>query len=118
MYSVHIRKKILSIKEKEKLSFVSIGKRFGMSPNTIYRWTKRIEPKIKREKRSIKIDMEALKDDVRENPTLYQYERAAKFGVSQRSIGYALKRLGVSYKKNTKASESRRRKAYVIPKEN
>ena len=56
MYSMHIRKKILSIKEKETLSFVKIGKRFGISLNTIFQWTKRLKPKIKREKRAIKID--------------------------------------------------------------
>ena len=36
MYSIHIRKKILLIKDEEKLSFVKVAKRFGMSPNTIY----------------------------------------------------------------------------------
>ena len=41
-------------------------------------------------------------------PDAYQYERAVRLGVSQRAIGNALKRLGISYKKNTQASESGR----------
>ena len=43
--------------------------------------------------------MALLKKDVEENPDSYQYERANKFSVSQRCIGYALRRLGVAYKK-------------------
>jgi transposase len=114
MYSVHIGRKILGIKKKERLSFVEAGKRFGMSANTIFKWTKRINPNKKWEKGAIKIDMEALKQDVKENPDSYQYERAKKFGVSQNCICKGLKRLGVSYKKNVDASESRRAKAYYL----
>ena len=114
MYSMHIRKKILLIKKKEKLSYVKIGKRFGMSPNTIYRWTKRLEAKVKREKGATKIDMNRLKEDVMKNPDLYQYERAEKYKVSQNCIHKALKRIGVTYKKNTTTSKSRRKKAYYI----
>ena len=114
MYSVHTRRKILGIKKKEGLTFVEAGERFGMSPNTIFKWTKRIERKRRWEKGAIKIDMEALKEDVKENPDLYQYERAKKFKVSQNFICKGLKRLGVSYKKNIETSESRRRKAYYL----
>ena len=118
MYSLHTRRKILSIKKMEGLTFVETGKRFGMSPNTIFKWTKRIEPKKSWEKGSIKIDMAALAKDVKENPDLYQYERAKKFNVSQNCICKGLKRLGVSYKKNVKTPKSRRKKAYYLPKEN
>ena len=43
--------------------------------------------------------MEKLRQEVEENLEAYQYERAQRFGVSQRAIGYALKRLGLSRKK-------------------
>jgi len=39
--------------------------------------------------------MQALARDVVEYPDSYQYERAERFGVSQRGIALALKRLGV-----------------------
>ena len=42
--------------------------------------------------------MENLKIDVGLYPDAYQYERAERFGVSQRGIALALKRLGISYK--------------------
>lgn len=45
--------------------------------------------------------MEALGKDVKDNPDNFQYERAKKFGVSQSAIYYALKRLKISYKKNS-----------------
>ena len=41
------------------------------------------------------MDMEAIKRDVEQDPEAYQYERAERPGVSQRGIGYALKRLGI-----------------------
>ncbi len=66
----------------------------------------RVEPKKTRNKPATKIDMKALEEDVKTYPDAYQYERAARLGVSQRAIGNALKRLGISYKKNAQASES------------
>ena len=63
--------------------------------------------------------MKALEEDVKTHPDAYQYERSARLGVSERAIGYALKRLGVSYKKNTVASESgRKRTACLSRKDN
>jgi hypothetical protein len=56
--------------------------------------------------------MEALAGDVENTSDAYQYERAARLGVSQRVIGDALTRLNVSYKKtlsHPKADEDARR---------
>ena len=79
---------------------------------------KRIEPKGTRTRGSKKVDVEMLRRDVKENPELYQYERAKKFKVSQSTMWQELKRIGVTYKKNVEPSESGRNKTYVIPKEN
>ena len=116
MYSLHTRRKILSIKKMEGLTFVETGKRFGMSPNTMFKWTKRIEPKKSWGKGSIKIDMAALAKDVKENPDLYQYERAKKFNVSQNCICKGLKRLGVSYKKTLKHPKADARRRTIFQK--
>ena len=101
----------MQVKKEEKLSIRVVGRRYGISPNTVYRWSKKLESKKERKARLTKIDMERLKVDIKENPDLYQYERGEKFKVRQSTICYALKRLGVSYKKNVKTSESRREKA-------
>lgn len=104
-YSLDFRRGIFAIKEKQGLSFSETSKRFDVPIRTLFRWKKRIEPKIKRNKPATKINMEALRKDVKEHPDLYQYERAKKFGVTQVAIWFALKRLGISYKKNSVSSK-------------
>jgi transposase len=112
-YSLDFRQKILSIKEQEGLTQAEAAVRFGVGVASIMRWGKCLEPQRTRSKPATKLDMEALKQDVDNYPDGYQYERAARLGVSQRAIGNALKRLNVSYKKNTVASEGgRTRTAY------
>ena len=118
MYSLCTRKKILEIRKKERVSIRKIAKRFAISPHTVFKWSKNIEPKYKRNRGAIKIDMELLKEDVISNPDLYQYERAKCLKVAQSTVHYALRRLAVSYKKNSKTSKSRRREAYIISNEN
>ena len=46
--------------------------------------------------------MDALKADIQDWSDDYQWERAKRLSVSQSCIHYALKRLGVSYKKTLK----------------
>ena len=103
-YSLDFRKQVFKVKQKEKLTFEQTSDRFSIPIRTLFRWQNRIEPKTKRDKPSTKIDMEALAKDVKDNPDLYQYERAKAFGVSQSAIFYALKRLKISYKKNAISS--------------
>lgn len=116
-YSVDFRYQVLAVREKENLSFANAAKRFGIGLNTVVRWSKKIAPTLKRNKPATKIDMEGLKKDVEDYPDAYQYERAQRLKVSKAAIWYALKRLGVSYKKNAKAPQSGRPKAcYILPK--
>ncbi len=99
-YSVDFRKKVLSIKKKEELTLSEVSKRFGVGQASVVRWSKDIEPQRTRHKPTTKMDWEALAQDVNEHPDSYQYERAARFGVSQQGIAYALKKLTLSRKKN------------------
>ena len=64
MYSLHMRKNIIDIKSNEKLSVREAARRFGISPNTVYKWGKKIEPKGWRKQRVSKIDMKKLEEDV------------------------------------------------------
>lgn len=98
-YSIDFRKKVLAIKAQENLSFVEVANRFGVGKSTVVRWSKRIEPQRTRNKPATKIDMVALAREIERRPDAYQYELAELFGVSQRGIGNALKRLGISRKK-------------------
>ncbi|UZO79420.1 transposase [Aquimarina sp. ERC-38] len=99
-YSLDFRQRVFKVKEEEGLSFQELSDRFRVTTRTLFRWQKCIEPKVKRNKPATKIDMGALAKDVADHPDHYQYERAKKFGVTQSSIYYALKRLNISNKKN------------------
>lgn len=99
-YSLDFRKKVLAIRAKEGLSFVEAAKRFGVSVNSIFLWSKRLEPKRTKNRPAIKIDYEALRRDIEEHPDSYNYERASRFNVSTSGIVWAMKKLGITYKKN------------------
>ncbi len=115
-YSVQFRKKVLKLK-LEGESFVKLSKRFKISTTTISLWKKEINPKLRRNKQPIKIDNEALKKDINDYPDSYSYERARRLGVSASGIKHAKKRIGVTYKKNSKSSEGAAgKKIYVLPK--
>ena len=103
-YSIDLREKVLSVKEQECLSFQVVADRFQIGVATVFRWSKRIEPKRTREKPPLKISNEALLADIDECPDAYIYERAKRLGVSRSGIQHALKRLKITYKKNISTS--------------
>lgn len=82
-YSIDFRKKVLEIKEKERLTQEETAKRFQIGKTTLIRWHKKIEPQKRRNKPVTKINMDALKKDIEGYPDAYQYERAARLNVSQ-----------------------------------
>jgi transposase len=105
-YPLKFREHVMKTKKEEGLSYVQVAKQFRIGLTTVMRWTKRITPKSKRNKPALKIPLEALREDVERHADAYQWERAARFGVSIMAICYALRKLGVTYKKN--ASSIRR----------
>jgi len=118
MYTLDYRQRVLAIKVSKKLTFEETSEQFEVGIATLFRWAKRITPMTTRNKPATKINMKRLKKDVEKNPDAYQWERAKRFKVTSRTIGYALKRLGITYKKNSVASQSGRKGAYEIPKKN
>ena len=110
-YSRDFRSKVLAIRAQEKLSMAKVAKRFGIAVSSVMRWSTNIESIKKRHKPATKIDMEALKRDVEQYPDAYQFERAERLHVSEGCVFHALKRLNVTYKKNTSASQGKPRKA-------
>ena len=106
-YSLDYRKRVMEIKAREDLTFESTSKRFGVGIATLFRWKNRLEPCETRNKPATKINMQKLAQDVEDHPDSYYYERDKRFEVCQSAIGYALRRLGVSCKKNHKSPQSR-----------
>ena len=117
-YSVDFRRKVLEVKKKEGLSFEETSKRFCVGKNTIFLWSKKIDPIQKRNSKARKIDMESLKKDIDQYPDAYHHERAQRLSVSKNGIWWAMKRLNVTYKKNSLSSESRRRKTFFVSSTN
>ncbi|MEZ5813252.1 MAG: IS630 transposase-related protein [Alphaproteobacteria bacterium] len=114
-YSSDFRRKVLSVREKEGLTIAQVATRFCVGVASVTRWIKTPDPKLTRHKPATKIDMDALAHDVLDYPDAYQYERARRLGVSEKGIGHALRRMGVSYKKKSEASEGRRRRTALLP---
>ncbi len=117
-YGIEFRRHVLSVREKEGLSFAETASRFSVGIASVARWAKSPEPKATREGRPRKIDLEDLAQDVRDHPDAYQYERAARFGVTPKAIWQALKKLGVTYKKIPDAPEGGRRRTAILPEGN
>ncbi len=106
-YTLDFRKQVFKVKEKNNYTFQETSSHFGITTRTLFRWSNRLEPKLKRDKPATKVDMKLLEKDVKKNPDSYQYERAELLGVTQSTIYYALKRLGISVKKNTNSSKGK-----------
>ena len=117
-YSLDFRRKVLSVRKAEKLTIAQVAARFSVGIASVTRWIKEIKPKATRNKPATKIDMDALAQDVIDFPDDYQYERAKRLGVSEKGIGHALRRMGVSYKKNSSPPKSERRRTTILPKKN
>ena len=108
-YSLDFRQKVMDYKTKKGLTFEQTSHHLDIGIRTLFRWSISLSPCNKRQKPATSIDKDALKHDVRNSPDAYQWERALRFGVHQSTMYYALKRLGISYKKNTTTSKSQRR---------
>ena len=104
-YSLDFRKRVMRIKGEKDLTFVAASERFGVGIRTLFNWSNRMEPKTTRDKPATKIDMGKLRGDIREYPDAFQHERAKRFDVSASAIFYALRRLGITYKKNPESPQ-------------
>ena len=113
-YTIDFRRKVLEVKERDGMSFEKVASRFWVSKSSVSRWKKRLELCRKRNKSAAKIDMGLLEQDIELYPDSYQYERAERFGCSQRGIGEALKRLKISRKKKLLRIQRRMKKHAVF----
>ena len=115
-YPIEVRRHILAVREKEKLTYEQTSARFDVGVATLVRWTHSIERK-RPEGRPRKIDLDALRQHVCDHPDAYQHERAAHFGVTTNAIFETLRKLGITYKKSTAPPESGRRRTALLLRE-
>ena len=114
-YSLDFRQKVLSVRVRDELTFDQVSARFSVGVASVVRWSNSpdIKPYVRVKHR--KIDPDLLAQDVEKYPDAYQFERAERFGVCQKAIWSALRRLGVTYKKSIKASQGERRQTALLP---
>ena len=100
-YSTDLRKRVLDFIEAGGKK-AEAARRFSLNRSTIYRWLAAEDPLATQKpgpKNMRVLDEAALKKHVADFPDLTQNERASHFGVSESSIAYGLRKLGITRKK-------------------
>ena len=105
-YSADFRAQVIKSVEEQDMSIRQACTFYDISKATLQNWLKDPSIKLTRNKPPSKILNEALLKDVEQYPDDYMYERAKRFGCSKSGIKTALKRLGISQKKDLRASKS------------
>ena len=105
-YSADFRAQVIRSVEQQCMSIRQACTFYDISKATLQNWLKEPSIKLTRNKPPSKIPNEALLKDVEQYPDDYMYERAQRFNCSKSGIEAALKRLGISKKKDLRASKS------------
>ena len=112
-YSTDLRKRVVEYVENggSPKDAVSI---FGVSPRSIWTWTRRkkdgILPPKKRQANPRKIDTNLLIKYIEDHPDAYLREIADEFGVTIPAVFYACKRLRISLKKRRYSTKKEMKK--------
>ena len=104
-YSLDLRQRAVKrVKDGHSVSETATLYKIGQA--TLYRWLQRsdLAPTVVKQ-RLRKIDPAALKAHVRDYPDARLKDRARHFGVHTSAIGFALKRLKITVKKNSCATD-------------
>ncbi|WP_413191391.1 IS630 transposase-related protein [Psychrobacter sp. AT9] len=88
------------------MTFAEAAIFYNLSPTTIQNWKRLVHSRTTRQTKPYKILDDVLLNDVKEHPDDYQYERARRLNCSKTGIYHALKRLGISQKKDLGRSKS------------
>ena len=105
-YSADFRAQVIKSVKNKDMSIRQACTFYNISKTALQRWLKDSSIKQTRNKPPTKIPNEALLKDVEQHPDDYLYERARRLNCSKSGIGYALKRLNISQKKDLSTSKS------------
>ena len=105
-YSADFRSQVIKSVKNKDMSIRQACTFYDISKTTLQRWLKNPIIKKTRDKPPSKIPNDALLKDVAQYPDDYMYERAQRLGCSKSGIEIALKRLGISQKKDLRTSKS------------
>ncbi|MDR1890855.1 MAG: transposase [Puniceicoccales bacterium] len=101
--SLDLREKVIEYR-KEGRRKMETARVFRLNRKIIYRWEKRQkEGRLAVTKRKVykpqKLDPEALREYIKNNPDMTLKEIGAAFGASDASVLYRIRQLGITYKK-------------------
>ena len=113
-YSADFRAQVIKSVKNKDMSIRQACTFYNVSKTALQRWLKDSSIKQTRDKAPTKIPNEALLKDVEQYPDDYLYERARRFNCSKTGMHTALKRLGISQKKDFGASKSLPDKKSVV----
>jgi len=105
-YSKDLREIVLKQIQKGE-SKTNVARRFEISRSRIYVWLAGGGIGKPGPKKARKVDETALVQMIKQKPDLMLKELAKNFKVDQSTISYALKRLGISRKKNVSLRRSK-----------
>ena len=105
-YSADFRAQVIKSVKQQGMSIRQACAFYDISKATLQNWLKDPIIRLTRNKPPSKIHNEALLKDIEQYPDDYMYERAQRFRCSKSGIEAALKRLGISKKKDLGASKS------------
>ena len=119
-YDKKFRERAIAFKEGGA-TFVELKAVFGIDRKTFFAWTKLrdetgdVVPNRPPQVRRRKIDKEKLKLAVLKNPDAYLEELAKPFNCSIPAVFYALKKMGITQKKDVHLRRKIRRKTGKFP---
>ncbi|PKH80874.1 IS630 transposase-related protein [Psychrobacter sp. 4Bb] len=105
-YSADFRAQVIKSVKNKDMTIRQACTFYNVSKTALQRWLKNPSIKQSRDKPPSKIPNEALLQDVAQYPDDYMYERAQRLNCSKSGIEIALKRLGISQKKDLGTSKS------------
>ena len=105
-YSADFRAQVIKSVKNKEMSIRQACTFYNVSKTALQRWLKNPSIKQTRDKPPSKIPNEALLKDVEQYPDDYLYERARRFNCSKTGMHTALKRLGISQKKDLRTYKS------------
>ena len=114
-YSADFRAQVIKSVKNKDMSIRQACIFYNVSKTALQRWLKNPSIKKTRNKPPSKIPNEALLKDVTQHPDDYMYERAQRLGCSKSGIEIALRRLGISQKKDLRTPKSVSAKKSDIP---
>ena len=105
-YSADFWAQVIKSVENKDMSIRQACTFYNISKTTLQRWLKNQVIKQTRDKLPNKIPNKLLLKDVAQYSDDYMYERAQRLGCSKSGIEIALKRLGISQKKDLRTSKN------------